>query len=125
VAREAHVLWPLPGIYLGLLHPAAQRVAVDTQHLTDASARRRDAARLLLDAGYEADRPLTQPHPGTSLVLARPHLIGSVSTKPGAIQTIARRLSSVSGPYAYRQRDWTFALRSSSLKQQGAAGWPA
>jgi hypothetical protein len=59
VARETHVLWPLPGIYLGLLHAAAQRVAVDTQHLTDASARRRDAARLLLDAGYEADRPLT------------------------------------------------------------------
>jgi hypothetical protein len=48
-----------------------------------------------------------------------------VSPKLGAIQTIARRLSSVPGPYAYRQRDWTFALRSSSLKQQGAAGWPA
>src|SRR6266536_2941197 len=51
---------PLPGIHLGLLHPAAQRVAVDSQLLTDAPARRRDVTRLLLDIEHETDRPLPQ-----------------------------------------------------------------
>jgi len=50
----------LAGVDLGLLHPAAQRVTVDTQLLADAPARRRDAARLLLDVENQADRPLPQ-----------------------------------------------------------------
>ena len=52
--------WPLAGIDLGLLDPAAQRVAVDTQLLADPPARRRDAARLVRDVQDQADRPL--PH---------------------------------------------------------------
>jgi hypothetical protein len=38
----------------------AQRVAVDTQLLADAPARRCDVARLLLDVENQADRPLPQ-----------------------------------------------------------------
>src|SRR5258705_7860061 len=51
---------PLPGIDLSLLDPAAERVAVDSQLLTDPPACRGDAARLLLDVEDQADRPL--PH---------------------------------------------------------------
>src|SRR6266536_3389931 len=44
----------------GPAYPAAQRVAVDSQLLTDAPARRRDVTRLLLDIEHETDRPLPQ-----------------------------------------------------------------
>src|SRR5690242_8183213 len=52
--------WSLPGIDLGPLHPAAERVAVDSQLPADPPARRRGIARLLLDVEHEADRPLPQ-----------------------------------------------------------------
>src|SRR6266516_6201754 len=51
---------PLARVDLGPLHPAAERVAADSQLLTDAPARRRGVARLFLDVEHEADRPLPQ-----------------------------------------------------------------
>ncbi len=51
---------PLAGIDLGLLDPAAQRIAVDSQLLTDPPTRRRDAPSLSGDVQDQADRPLPQ-----------------------------------------------------------------
>src|SRR5947207_9273366 len=51
---------PLTRIHLRLLHPPAQRVAVDPQLLPDPPARRRDAPGVLGDVRNQANRPV--PH---------------------------------------------------------------